>query len=110
MPYPTGDRVTDAIISALIKRQAEGQDKYDTTLAESELHDQPFMWLNELQEELLDAIQYIEKFKLEQELLYERVVETLVEYDITVTNDAVFDSLFDELERLFYPDQFAVDE
>ena len=44
-------------------RSIIGQQKYGTTLAENEL---PLVdWLNHLQEELMDAINYIERIKQE---------------------------------------------
>jgi hypothetical protein len=55
------DSVVDAVVDKLINRALVGKAKYGTTLDRGDLslHE----WLNHLQEELLDAANYIEKLK-----------------------------------------------
>lgn len=55
------DSVVDAVVDKLINRALVGKVKYGTTLDRGDLslHE----WLNHLQEELLDAANYIEKLK-----------------------------------------------
>lgn len=55
------DSVVDAVVDKLINRALVGKAKYGTNLDRGDLslHE----WLNHLQEELLDAANYIEKLK-----------------------------------------------
>ena len=100
MPYPTRDRGTDSIIKSLIDRQAEGQRTYGVTLAENETFaTNPLNWLNECQEELLDAIQYIEKYKQDLDTTYSAIIDIAERYsDITD-----HDNFMEDLYAYFYP-------
>lgn len=61
----TGDLVTDAVIEILVDRQNKGQAEYGVTLSDN--NTQPVLiWIDEAIEELLDAVQYLMKFKQEQ--------------------------------------------
>jgi hypothetical protein len=57
----TKDPITNSIIEKIVKRAAAGFEEYGTTLADNK-GDLDY-WLTHLQEELLDAAQYIEKIK-----------------------------------------------
>ncbi len=55
------DSVVDAVIDKLIQRANTGKTKYNTDLDRDDLSLND--WLTHLQEELLDAANYIEKLK-----------------------------------------------
>ena len=57
----TKDKVTNSIINKIAKRSNAGFKEYGTTLADN--NGDVLYWLNHLQEELLDAAQYIEKLQ-----------------------------------------------
>jgi succinate dehydrogenase flavin-adding protein (antitoxin of CptAB toxin-antitoxin module) len=57
------DTILQSVIEKLKSRSEAGQKKYGTTLDRNDLT--LYDWLNHLQEELMDAIQYIEKLKHE---------------------------------------------
>jgi len=59
----TSDTIVNSIIEKFIKRSNVGIEKYKTTLDRTDLH--PVEWLIHFQEELMDAILYLEKFKKE---------------------------------------------
>ena len=61
----TNDGVTNRVIEKIISRQQVGFKKYGVTLQRPDLTLPE--WLNHLQEELMDATQYIEKLKDEHE-------------------------------------------
>lgn len=55
------DPVVQSVIDKFKQRSELGQKKYGTTLEENDL---PFLgWVNHMQEELMDAILYLEKMK-----------------------------------------------
>lgn len=56
------DSVVDAVIDNLIRRANVGKNKYNTDLDRKDLG--MIEWLNNLQEELLDAANYIQKIKV----------------------------------------------
>lgn len=62
----TNDEVTNRVIRKIIDRQKVGFEEYGSTLANNT--DVSLRWLKDLQEELIDASQYIEKiiFDLEK--------------------------------------------
>lgn len=61
MDQPKYDSVVSAVISAFQKRAEFGQKKYGTTLDRNDL---TFLqWVQHTQEELMDAILYLEKLK-----------------------------------------------
>lgn len=55
------DVIVEKVISTMRERSRDGIVKYGTTLQDSP--DGFYSWLNHLQEELMDAILYIEKMK-----------------------------------------------
>ena len=55
------DPIVLAVIERMKERSAVGIAKYGTTLAREDLS--TIEWLNHLQEELMDAINYIERLK-----------------------------------------------
>lgn len=59
----TDDTILIKVIEKLHQRSLVGQKKYGTTMDREDLT--LVQWLNHLQEELCDAIQYIEKLKHE---------------------------------------------
>jgi hypothetical protein len=59
----TDDTILIKVIEKLHQRSLVGQKKYGTTMNREDL--KLVEWLNHLQEELCDAIQYIEKLKHE---------------------------------------------
>lgn len=55
------DPVVQTVIAKFQERSELGQKKYNTTL---EANNAPFLvWMNHMQEELMDAILYLEKMK-----------------------------------------------
>jgi hypothetical protein len=61
MEQPKYDSVVSAVVSAFQKRAEFGQKKYGTTLDRNDL---TFLqWVQHAQEELMDAILYLEKLK-----------------------------------------------
>ena len=57
------DPIVEQVITKYRKRSQLGIKKYGTTLAENELTQE--QWLTHLQEELMDAVLYLEKLKNE---------------------------------------------
>lgn len=57
----TDDTKVKAVIRELDRRSQAGLDKYGTSLDRNDLN--PSEWLQHLQEELMDAVLYIEKLK-----------------------------------------------
>ena len=55
------DEIVESVINEFRLRSERGIKKYKTTLQENELS--PLEWLKHLQEELMDAVLYIEKVK-----------------------------------------------
>lgn len=62
----TNDEVTNRVIRKIIDRQKAGFEEYGSTLADNK--SDIIRWLKDIQEELIDASQYIEKiiFDLEK--------------------------------------------
>lgn len=56
-----GDSVVDSVIESFVSRSKAGQAKYGTTMDRNDLT--PMEWIQHLQEELMDAIIYLEKVK-----------------------------------------------
>ena len=57
----SGDSVVDSVIQKFLQRSALGQVKYGTTLDRTDLKTEN--WIQHTQEELMDAILYLEKLK-----------------------------------------------
>jgi hypothetical protein len=55
------DSVVESVISKIRSRSLVGIKKYNTTMDRNDLS--TIQWLNHLQEELMDAIIYVEKLK-----------------------------------------------
>ena len=55
------DAITEAVVAQLRTRAEKGKSKYGTTMERDDLS--PLQWLQHLQEELMDAVVYIEKLK-----------------------------------------------
>jgi hypothetical protein len=55
------DSVVDRVVSKIKQRSSIGIAKYNTTMDRKDLSE--IQWLNHLQEELMDAVIYIEKLK-----------------------------------------------
>lgn len=55
------DEIVESVINEFRLRSERGIKKYGTTLHENELS--PLEWLKHLQEELMDAVLYLEKVK-----------------------------------------------
>lgn len=72
--YSFRDPVIKSVVDNFVKRSDVGFKKYGVTLADD---DAPLVaWLNHLQEELMDAVNYIEKLKHSAtEVLQDRLVE-----------------------------------
>ena len=58
------DAITDAVVVQLRTRAEKGKEKYGTTMERDDLT--LMEWLQHLQEELMDAVVYIEKIKGEK--------------------------------------------
>jgi len=57
----SGDSIVDSVIQKFLQRSALGQAKYGTTLDRTDLKLKD--WIQHMQEELMDAILYLEKLK-----------------------------------------------
>jgi hypothetical protein len=57
----SGDSIVDAVIQKFLQRSAVGQAKYGVTLDRTDLTTKD--WIQHTQEELMDAILYLEKLK-----------------------------------------------
>lgn len=57
----SGDSIVDAVVQKFLQRSAVGQAKYGVTLDRTDL--QVKDWIQHTQEELMDAILYLEKLK-----------------------------------------------
>ena len=55
------DPIVKTVVEAFLKRSNEGLEKYGTSLAREDLS--TLEWLNHAQEELMDAVLYIERLK-----------------------------------------------
>lgn len=71
--YSFRDPVIKSVVDNFVKRSDVGFEKYGVTLAED---DAPLVaWLNHLQEELMDAVNYLEKARM---VLREEVEECYI--------------------------------
>jgi len=72
--YTFRDPVIKTVVDKFIERSDVGFEKYGVTLNDD---DAPLVaWMNHLQEELMDAVNYIEKLKhVTTEMLQERMLE-----------------------------------
>jgi len=72
--YNFRDPIIKSVVDNLVKRSDVGFEKYGVTLKDD---DAPLIaWLNHLQEELMDAVNYIEKLKHSAtEVLQDKLVE-----------------------------------
>ena len=85
MKITTQDQIVQQVIKKLDERSNVGYKKYGVTLHDDEpsLH----KWLNHIQEELLDACNYIEKLKSETtDVLAEKIMRDYLEEDSTFSN------------------------
>jgi hypothetical protein len=57
----SGDSIVNSVIQKFLERSALGQKKYGTTLDRNDLTTKD--WIQHTQEELMDAILYLEKLK-----------------------------------------------
>lgn len=57
----SGDSIVDSVIQKFLQRSAFGQEKYGVTLDRTDLSVKD--WIQHAQEELMDAILYLEKLK-----------------------------------------------
>ena len=55
------DPIVKTVVEAFLKRSNDGLEKYGTSLAREDLS--TLEWLNHAQEELMDAVLYIERLK-----------------------------------------------
>lgn len=60
----SGDSIVDAVIQKFLQRSALGKEKYGVTLDRDDLSVKD--WIQHAQEELMDAILYLEKLKKTQ--------------------------------------------
>jgi len=63
----SGDRIVDAVVRKFLERSAVGQRKYGVTLERTDLKARD--WITHTQEELMDAILYLERLKMEVGIL-----------------------------------------
>lgn len=70
-PVAGGDPVVERVVASFQARSEAGRLKYGTTLARTDLTTTTFQWLQHLQEELMDAVLYIERLKDEDSCLHE---------------------------------------
>ena len=78
--YSFRDPIIKSVVDNFVKRSDVGFEKYGVTLAED---DAPLVaWLNHLQEELMDAVNYIQKLKMEtSDALEEKILKDYEEED-----------------------------
>ena len=57
----SGDSIVDSVVQKFLQRSAFGQAKYGVTLDRTDLQIKD--WIQHMQEELMDAILYLEKLK-----------------------------------------------
>ena len=84
MKVTTQDQIVKQVIKKLDERSNVGYKKYGVTLHDDEpsLH----KWLNHIQEELLDACNYIEKLKSETtDVLIDKIMKDYLEEDSPVS-------------------------
>jgi len=55
------DSIVESVVQQFYHRAAKGQAKYGTTMDRNDLT--PMQWIQHLQEELMDAVVYLEKVK-----------------------------------------------
>jgi len=60
---PPEDTVVASVVASFLERSRAGQLKYGTTLDRTDLS--PLQWAQHMQEELMDAILYLERLKRE---------------------------------------------
>ena len=85
MKITTEDQIVQKVIKKLDERSNVGYKKYGVTLHDDEpsLH----KWLNQIQEELLDACNYIEKLKHETtDALADKIMKDYLEEESTFSN------------------------
>ena len=59
--HQTGDPVVDRVLAKLMQRSNEGMQRFGVSMADA---DKPVLkWIEDAQEELMDAILYLEKLK-----------------------------------------------
>jgi hypothetical protein len=61
MQNTTKDPIVKTVVEAFLKRSNVGLEKYGTSLAREDLS--TLEWLNHAQEELMDAVLYLERLK-----------------------------------------------
>ncbi len=61
--YVFRDPVVERVVDKFVSRSDVGYEKYGVTLAEDKSN--IFQWINHLQEELMDAVLYLQKLKEE---------------------------------------------
>lgn len=66
------DKIVQQVIDKFCQRSEVGQEKYGTTLWENDKDD----YLKHLQEELMDAILYIEKLRSNKSIVFSRYHES----------------------------------
>ena len=59
----SGDRIVDTVVRKFLERSCVGQKKYGVTLERTDL--KMLDWITHTQEELMDAILYLERLKHE---------------------------------------------
>lgn len=67
--YVFRDPVVERVVDKFVSRSDIGYKKYGVTLNDDKSN--IFQWINHLQEELMDAVNYIEKLKTVLQLDYE---------------------------------------
>ena len=83
--YTFRDPVIKSVVDKFVERSDVGFAKYGVTLDEDEAP--LFAWLNHLQEELMDAVNYIEKLKRDAtDVLQDRLVEEYKNSDYWTEN------------------------
>jgi len=60
-PYSVSDSIVESVVRQFHDRAAKGEAKYGTTMDRNDLT--PMQWIQHLQEELMDAVVYLEKVK-----------------------------------------------
>jgi|TARA_R100001244_G_C5130274_1_gene125592 hypothetical protein len=78
------DKIISKVIKKIKERSDVGYKKYGVTLHDDEPH--LHKWLNHIQEELMDAVNYIEKLKMETtDALQEKILKDHKEETETIS-------------------------
>ena len=87
--YVFRDPVVERVVDKFVSRSDVGYEKYGVTLDEDKSN--IFQWINHLQEELMDAVLYLQKLKEEStDELQQTLINSFNEEDAAYLNNFIF--------------------